>query len=71
MQKRKYTSVSIPIELAKNVKKEIENTGFQSISDYVIYLLREVLSMKKKKKILSKEDRKKLKEKLIALGYWE
>jgi len=71
MKKNKYTSVSIPAPLAEKIKKEIGGTGFQSVSDYVIFILREVLAMKKKKKVLTKEDEKKIKEKLKALGYFE
>ncbi|MCD6476853.1 MAG: CopG family transcriptional regulator [Candidatus Aenigmarchaeota archaeon] len=71
MRKRKYTSVSIPVELVDKIKKEIKNTGFKSVSDYVIFIIREVLSLKKKNKVLLKEDEKKIKEKLKALGYWE
>ncbi len=71
MRKKRYTTVSIPVELADKIKKDIKNTGFQSVSDYVIFMMREVLSLKKKKKILTKEDEEKVKEKLKALGYLE
>ncbi|MDP2717795.1 MAG: CopG family transcriptional regulator [Candidatus Micrarchaeota archaeon] len=40
----KYTTVSIPTPLAENVKKQIQGTGFTSVSDYVTFVLREVLS---------------------------
>ncbi len=40
----KYTSVSIPTPLFEKVKERIEGTGFSSVSSYVAYVLREVLS---------------------------
>ncbi len=40
----KYTTVSIPAPLADNIKKQIIGTGFTSVSDYVTFVLREVLS---------------------------
>ncbi len=40
----KYTTVSIPTALAAKIKGRIEGTGFTSVSDYVTYVLREVLA---------------------------
>lgn len=62
----KYTTVSIPTELAEKVKKIIKNTGFKSLSDYVTFILREIVAGK------SEFDRGELelvKERLKALGY--
>ncbi|HEC92640.1 MAG TPA: CopG family transcriptional regulator, partial [Candidatus Atribacteria bacterium] len=41
---KKYTTISIPTPLAEKIKKRIEGTGFHSLSSYVTYVLREVLS---------------------------
>lgn len=46
----KYTTISIPTPLAEKVKKQIKGTGFSSLSSYVTYVLREVISGKKEKK---------------------
>ncbi len=63
----KYTTVSIPDPLNQKIKKFIKNTGFQSTSSFVIYILREVLSDKTEESpVLDKE---KIKERLRALGY--
>lgn len=43
-EERKYTTVSIPRPLYEKIKKRIEGTGFTSVSDYVVYVLREVLA---------------------------
>ncbi len=69
---RKYTTVSIPITLYNRVKKLIEETGFTSVSDYVTYVLREVVAMheeSKKAQPFTEEDRERIKQRLKALGY--
>jgi len=67
----KYTSVSIPTTLFEKVKERIEGTGFSSVSSYVTYVLREVLSQEvaEESKPFSKEDEERVKERLRALGY--
>lgn len=69
---RKYTTVSIPIQLYEKIKQRIEGTGFTSVSDYVTYVLREVLASleeEEKEEAFSKEEEEKVKERLRALGY--
>lgn len=68
----KYTTVSIPIPLYTKIKGRIEGTGFTSVSDYVTYVLREVLASleeEEKEKPFSREEEEKVKERLRALGY--
>lgn len=69
----KYTTISIPTPLAEKVKKQIKGTGFSSLSSYVTYVLREVISGKKEKneEAFSKEDEEKVRDRLRALGYLE
>lgn len=69
---RKYTTVSIPVQLYEKIKERIEGTGFTSVSDYVTYVLREVLASleeEEKEEVFSKEEEEKVKERLRALGY--
>lgn len=68
---KKFTTVSIPTPLADKIKKRIEGTGFTSLSSYVTYVLREVISNmeEEKEEAFSKEDEEKVKERLRALGY--
>ena len=40
----KYTTVSLPTVLFEKIKKRIEKTEFTSVSDYVTYVLRELIS---------------------------
>jgi len=68
----KYTTISIPTPLAGKIKKRIEGTGFNSLSSYVTYVLREVISNiedEEQDDAFSKEDEEKVKERLRALGY--
>ncbi|RLI79506.1 CopG family transcriptional regulator [Archaeoglobales archaeon] len=71
-KERKYTTVSIPVQLYEKIKKRIEGTGFTSVSDYVTYVLREVLASleeEEKEEVFTKEEEEKVKERLRALGY--
>jgi Arc/MetJ-type ribon-helix-helix transcriptional regulator len=56
MEEQKFTTVSIPKPLADKAKQLIEKTGFTSLSSFVEYLLREIVSE-------SNEGKRKVKEK--------
>ena len=72
-QEKKYTTISIPTPLAEKVKKRMEGTGFHSVSSYVTYVLRQVISSieedEKGREAFSKEDEEKVKDRLRKLGY--
>lgn len=73
-QKRaKYTTVSIPISLYERIKKLIEDTGFTSVSQFVIYVLREVISEMEEERLksssISEDEKKTIIERLKRLGY--
>ena len=69
----KYTSVSIPLTLHRRLEKLIaKKTGFKSVSDYVTYVLREVVAMHEMKETpqpFTSTDLAEIKERLRALGY--
>ena len=69
----KYTTVSIPRSLHDRLVKLIEKkTGFKSVSDYVTYVLREVVAMHETEHTpvpFTSEDVAQIKERLKALGY--
>lgn len=72
MRRRKYTTVSIPTPLYERIKNVMEGTGFKSVSDYVTYVLREVVAMHEMERMsqpFSREDVERIKERLRALGY--
>jgi len=69
---KKYTTVSIPAPLHDKIKNRIKNTGFNSVSSFVTYVLRQLessIAEDGKKQPFSKEDEEKIKERLRALGY--
>jgi Arc/MetJ-type ribon-helix-helix transcriptional regulator len=71
---KKYTTVSIPTPLANKIKKQIEDTGFNSLSSYVTFVLRQILSStehQERDKGFTKEEEEKIKERLRNLGYLE
>lgn len=68
----RYTTVSIPVTLYNRIKELIEGTGFTSVSQYVTYVLREIIAAHEEAKYaepFSEEDRKRIIEKLKKLGY--
>jgi len=72
MDKKRYTTITIPSPLANKLKERIEGTGFHSLSSYVCYILRQVLahsSSPKSGEALSPQEEEKIKENLRSLGY--
>jgi len=70
------TTISIPKVLADKIKKRIEGTGFNSVSSYVVYILRQVVSNiekdgkeDNKKEAFSRKDEEEVKKRLKSLGY--
>lgn len=71
--KVEYTTVSIPKPLVEKVKARMKGTGFASVSSYVTYVLRQVISSieeeEKSKQAFTKEEEEKVKQRLRDLGY--
>ena len=69
----KYTTVSIPLTLHRRLEKLIaKKTGFKSVSDYVTYVLREVVAMHETKETpqpFTSKDLEEIRARLKALGY--
>jgi hypothetical protein len=42
-RKGKYTTISIPRELYERVSAMIEDTGFRSATEYIVYLTRQAV----------------------------
>jgi metal-responsive CopG/Arc/MetJ family transcriptional regulator len=63
-----FTSVSIPTVLFKKVEKHLKDTGFPSVSSYVAFILREVITEDKQTDKTAYEAEK-IKQKLRDLGY--
>ncbi|KAA0004931.1 MAG: CopG family transcriptional regulator [Thermoplasmata archaeon] len=64
------SEIEIPETLAKKIEDMIKDTSFNSISDYITYVLEELLEdMEEEEETFSKEEEEKIKERLRALGY--
>jgi Arc/MetJ-type ribon-helix-helix transcriptional regulator len=69
----KYTTVSIPITLHERIDRLVKKKGsFKSVSDYVTYVLREVVVMHESDEVpdpFTSEDVESIRARLKALGY--
>jgi len=67
--KVEYGTISLPMPLIKRVKQRIKGTGMNSVSAYVSYVLRQILSSPRTEEILDKESEEDVKKRLKSLGY--
>ena len=69
----RYTTVSIPVTLYRRIRELIKDTGFTSVSQFVIYVLREVISSMEEEKLsgesISEEEKRRIIDRLKRLGY--
>lgn len=70
-EKEGFIEVLIPTTLFEKIEERIKDTEFPSVSDYITYVLRELLSEEEEEEVLSEEDEEKIKARLRALGYIE
>ena len=65
---RRYGTVSLPLPLINKIKEKISGTGMHSVSAYVVFILRQLLSSETKG-LFSRDDEEKIKSRLKSLGY--
>ena len=71
MSPSEYTTVSIPKILYEKVQERIKGTGFTSVSRFVVYILRELITEPKKgESPFSDEEKEQVLKKLEKLGYF-
>lgn len=72
-RRSRHTTVSIPVSLYERIQRLIEGTGFTSVSQFVTYVLREVVAEMEEEKLRSsgvtEEEKKEIIERLRRLGY--
>lgn len=69
MSKDKVT-LKIPRPLYNKLQKIIKETGFSSVNEFIVYILRDLVSLQKSdEKELSAEEVRLIKERLKNLGY--
>ncbi len=66
---REKTIISIPNNLSKKIENKIKNTDIKSVSEYVTFLLRLILTENQDKTIMPEKETELLKNKLKNLGY--
>jgi Arc/MetJ-type ribon-helix-helix transcriptional regulator len=69
-EKDKVT-IKIPRPIYKNLSKIIEGGGFNSVTEFIVYILRDLISSRsvKKEPSLTKEEIEIVKKRLKSLGY--
>ncbi len=69
-KKREYGTVSLPLPLINSVKDKIKGTGIHSVSAYVCFILRQILSASDTSdELLDKKTEEEIKNRLKKLGY--
>jgi len=72
VKKEKRVTIKIPQPLYAKLSKVIEDSSFNSVTDFIIYVLRDVISAKAAKEeaeTLTKEEVAHIRERLKNLGY--
>ena len=63
--------VYLSTTLYKQIAERAKTTGFNSVDEYVIFVMEEVLKDDDETQAMSKEDEEEVKKRLKALGYIE
>ena len=63
-------TVSLPEELCKKIETRIRDTEFDSVEEYVLFVLEEVIKDEREEEVpVGEEDEEEVKKRLKALGY--
>jgi len=69
--KRDKVTLKIPRPLYDKIRTVIEGSGFSSVNEFVVYVLRDLISTKDmEKKELSAEEIEAIRQRLKNLGYF-
>ena len=63
-------TLKIPRPLYDKIKSVIEGSGFSSVNEFVVYILRDLISQSKEKKELSADEVEVIRQRLKNLGYF-
>ena len=63
------TAIAIPTWLLKKIQERLPRTEFKSPSEYVTYVMTEVVADQGETNPLTEEEEEKIKDRLKALGY--
>ena len=69
-KKREYGTVSLPLPLITSIKDKIGGTGIHSVSAYICFILRQILSSPEESDTpLDRKTEEEIKKRLKKLGY--
>ena len=70
-KKREYGTISLPLPLINSIKEKIKGTGMHSVSAYICFILRQILSSPDlgDANVLDKKTEEEIKNRLRKLGY--
>ena len=73
MAKESKVTIKIPRKLYDNLSKITDDTGFNSVTDFIVYCLRDIVYEVKERedKKLTEKDVHSVKKRLKSLGYLE
>jgi metal-responsive CopG/Arc/MetJ family transcriptional regulator len=65
-------TLKIPRQLYKKLQTVIDGSGFRSVNEFVVYVLRDLISLQREEseKDLSKDEIEAIKQRLKNLGYF-
>jgi len=71
MGKREKVTIKIPKPLYDNLKEIVRETGFNSVTEFIVYVLRDIASSKSRKEDepLTREEIEFIRKRLKSLGY--
>lgn len=69
--KKGKVTIKIPRPLYENLSQIIEGSGFNSVTEFIVYVMRDLLSSRsiKKEPFLSEKEIELVKKRLRSLGY--
>jgi metal-responsive CopG/Arc/MetJ family transcriptional regulator len=71
MSAQERVTIKIPKPLYKRITEIIEDTGFSSATDFIVYVLRDVIAMRSddSSKYLNRTEIESIRQRLKSLGY--
>ena len=71
MSAQERVTIKIPKTLYNSIQNIIKDTGFSSVTDFIVYVLRDVISMKSEdtSALLNKDEVESIRKRLKSLGY--
>jgi len=72
MEEKVKVAIEIPKKLYNNIIEKAKEAGFDSINDFILFVLEQLVSIETTSEtVFTEEEEEKVKERLRALGYIE